>query len=112
MSVHDAPLNFEGFMDRDCGEHRTVGSHRAWCYECTEWCYPDAPCKGCEIPMLKAELQKRDEEKARLVEEFRILAKEWAADAAVEPDGRLADRFNTRGDVWDTAAQLLEDSPL
>lgn len=25
-------------------EHRTVGDHRAWCLNCHEWCYPDAPC--------------------------------------------------------------------
>lgn len=38
--------NFEGHGGH-CGEHRTVGPHRAWCYQCTEWCYPDGPCKGC-----------------------------------------------------------------
>ena len=21
-------------------EHRTVGSHRAWCHKCLQWCYP------------------------------------------------------------------------
>lgn len=28
-------------------EHRTVGSHRAWCYDCQEWCYPVIPCDCC-----------------------------------------------------------------
>ncbi len=44
---------FEGYAG-ECGEHRTVGDHRAWCFECTEWCYAPpatgeepAACKGC-----------------------------------------------------------------
>jgi len=34
------------------GEHRTVGSHRAWCYECSEWCYraEGMHCRHCEEP--------------------------------------------------------------
>ena len=39
--------NFEGLPARTCGEHRTVGPHRAWCYDCREWCYPRLPCGGC-----------------------------------------------------------------
>jgi len=38
---------FYGHPKRECGEHRTVGSHRAWCHDCGEWCYPDIPCRGC-----------------------------------------------------------------
>lgn len=38
---------FYGFQARDCGEHRTVGPHRAWCFDCSEWCYPDGPCQRC-----------------------------------------------------------------
>lgn len=47
---------FGGHFPRECGEHRTVGPHRAWCHDCGEWCYPDAEmaCKGCRIPMLEA----------------------------------------------------------
>jgi hypothetical protein len=45
--------NFEGHAGRECGEHRTTGA-RAWCHGCAEWCYPDAPCKGCELPQLRA----------------------------------------------------------
>lgn len=48
--------NFEGHDPRECGEHRTVGPHRAWCYDCREWCYPDSPCKGCELPQLRAQV--------------------------------------------------------
>ena len=48
--------NFEGHNNRECGEHRTVGSHRAWCHDCTEWCYPEIPCRGCKIPQLELAL--------------------------------------------------------
>lgn len=43
------PRNFGGHKIRRCGEHRTVGPHRAWCFECNEWCYPDKEmaCRGC-----------------------------------------------------------------
>lgn len=51
-------FNFEGHQPRDCGEHRTVGAHRAWCHDCSEWCYPriDMACKGCEIVQLRERL--------------------------------------------------------
>lgn len=45
--------NFDGHAGRECGEHRTTGQ-RAWCHGCSEWCYPDSPCKGCELPQLHA----------------------------------------------------------
>ena len=53
---------FVGHAERECGEHRTVGSHRAWCFDCSEWCYPriDAACRGCELPALRAALARRD----------------------------------------------------
>lgn len=44
----DSTNAFLGFAPRSCGEHRTVGAHRAWCHECGEWCYPRVPCRGCE----------------------------------------------------------------
>lgn len=53
--------NFEGHEPRECGEHRTVGAHRAWCHDCTEWCYPNGPCKGCELPQLRAEVARLKE---------------------------------------------------
>ncbi len=39
--------NFLGHEPRECGEHRTVGPHRAWCFDCSEWCYPGGPCVRC-----------------------------------------------------------------
>jgi hypothetical protein len=39
---------FEGRPDRTCGDHHTVGPHRAWCFDDSEWCYPDGPCHGCD----------------------------------------------------------------
>lgn len=51
-----APL-FEGHARRECGEHRTVGAHRAWCHSCGEWCYPgDDGCKGCRLGYIGAPL--------------------------------------------------------
>lgn len=47
-----AKTEWEGFADRECGEHRTTGS-RAWCFACSEWCYPTSPCAGCELPKLR-----------------------------------------------------------
>ncbi len=44
-TTDEAPL-FHGHGG-DCGEHRTVGPHRAWCYACQEWCYPSSCCTGC-----------------------------------------------------------------
>src|SRR5262245_10022295 len=46
--------NFHGHEHRECGEHHTCG-YRAWCFDCTEWCSPDAPCKGCELPALRGD---------------------------------------------------------
>lgn len=56
MPRSEPETNFEGHPGRECGEHRTVGAHRAWCYDCTEWCYPsdDGACKGCELPAVRA----------------------------------------------------------
>lgn len=39
---------FVGHKPRICEEHRTVGAHRAWCFDCSEWCYPDTPCELCK----------------------------------------------------------------
>ena len=51
--------NFEGHQGRECGEHRTTGQ-RAWCFDCTEWCYDHVPCKGCELPMLRNLIKRLD----------------------------------------------------
>jgi hypothetical protein len=44
---------FMGYQPRECGEHRTVGAHRAWCYDCSEWCYAggEDACRGCSAPV-------------------------------------------------------------
>jgi hypothetical protein len=44
---HDDKGNFLGYEPRECGEHRTVGAHRAWCFDCSEWCSPLVPCARC-----------------------------------------------------------------
>ena len=46
---------FEGLPGRECGEHRTLGA-RAWCHTCSEYCYPESPCRGCELPGLRVRL--------------------------------------------------------
>lgn len=47
--------HFEGHEPRECGEHRTVGSHRAYCYDCHMWCYPriEVACHGCRNPVIE-----------------------------------------------------------
>ena len=46
----EAPMGpgpvWEGTPDRLCGEH-LPGNGRAWCLDCSEWCYPDIPCIRC-----------------------------------------------------------------
>lgn len=49
--------NFAGHPGRDCGEHRTLGG-RAWCFDCSEYCYPSEGCMGCETPRLRSEIEK------------------------------------------------------
>jgi len=51
--IYDDMGYFQGFEQRECGDHRTVGAHRAWCHDCTEWCYPDYPCVRCEIGAIR-----------------------------------------------------------
>lgn len=61
--IDEAVANFHGHEPRECGEHRTVGPHRAWCFDCQEWCYPSEPCVRCMNPdALRAE---RDEARAQ-----------------------------------------------
>jgi hypothetical protein len=47
-AVFDDAGRFQGHEPNEGCEHRTVGSHRAWCLDCTEWCYPRNPCLRCE----------------------------------------------------------------
>ena len=51
-TVRDEHGCFVGHPGRDCGEHRTTGD-RAWCFDCSEWCYPSMPCVRCEAPVLR-----------------------------------------------------------
>lgn len=92
-------LNFEGFHDSECGEHRTVGPHRAWCFACGTWCYPDAPCPGCEAPRLRAE-----------VEQLRGVAAAAGAllahlDDATPSAWRICNECDRRGDALRTALE-------
>jgi hypothetical protein len=50
--VRDEHGCFVGHPGRECGEHRTTGD-RAWCFDCSEWCYPSMPCARCELPVLR-----------------------------------------------------------
>jgi hypothetical protein len=68
-----ARLDFTGHAGRECGEHRSTGP-RAWCHDCSEWCYRDSPCKGCELPQLRAE----NERLAVQVDELRARGDEHA----------------------------------
>lgn len=47
--------HFIGHDPRVCGEHRTVGNHRAWCLDCQEWCYPSSPCLRCSPEVVAME---------------------------------------------------------
>lgn len=48
----DPDESFVGHKPSACGTHRTTGD-RAWCFECKEWCYPNGPCMGCELALLR-----------------------------------------------------------
>lgn len=55
----DAEADFEGHAGRECGEHRPTGlGGRAWCFDCSEWCYPSEPCARCELPQLRATVER------------------------------------------------------
>lgn len=46
-AVRDPSGAFLNHWPTTCGDHRTVGAHRSWCFTCAEWCYPSMPCTGC-----------------------------------------------------------------
>lgn len=77
-----AKVNFEGHQPRNCGEHRTVGPHRAWCFDCQEWCYPEIPCERCEKPRREAAVGK-------LLNAQEAMLQRWAE--AALPGQRLSD---------------------
>jgi hypothetical protein len=66
-SPQDRKPLFMGFFLSECGEHRTAGAHRAWCFDDTEWCYPSSPCRGCELPTLRQQITECHETIAALV---------------------------------------------
>lgn len=49
-------VDFAGHDNRECGDHRTTG-RRAWCFDCSEWCYLDDGCRGCRMPSMEEELK-------------------------------------------------------
>lgn len=61
---YTAPRHFAGHDGRECGEHRTTG-HRAWCFDDSEWCTQEIPCRGCELSGLRAALTAARDETAR-----------------------------------------------
>ena len=74
---------FYGHDGRYCGEHRTLGA-RAWCYDCSQYCYRSDGCDGCRRPQEEAEheaLQTRaltaEQALERADELARAVAKEW-----------------------------------
>lgn len=51
--VRDERGCWMGYEPRECGEHRTTGEQRAWCYDCGEWCSESGPCVRCEVVALR-----------------------------------------------------------
>lgn len=58
---------FEGHDGRECGEHRTAGG-RAWCFADSEWCSPDIPCRGCELPALRQRAEEAERKHAQALD--------------------------------------------
>lgn len=102
--VPPAP-NFEGHQPRECGEHRTVGSHRAWCYDCTEWCYPDDDmgCKGCMVPSLEKQVETLQAEKEVAIERGTKLINDWIK------LGEEVERLRTDRDHWREARRISQE---
>jgi hypothetical protein len=71
--------NFVGRFPRECGEHRTVGPHRAWCFDCREWCYPLDGCTGCKAAALGV---------GKFVSWRKLLGEQVTVTLAYDPDGR------------------------
>ena len=87
MRENETDARFEGHYPRECGEHRTLGQ-RAWCFECSEYCSPHAPCTRCELPGLRAAEAERDGLR-ELVDDWSVRCHAWEAkaeDAEVEAD--------------------------
>jgi len=85
----------------DC-EHRTVGSHRAWCLTCMEWCYPDAMCARCQLATPRVTVRVRDE--ALLHAATQAVVDEMYSWDLIRPDGAWA----VLGDPWRFAEHVAE----
>jgi hypothetical protein len=113
-STHaDGGLLFEGWNPRECGEHRTVGAHRAWCYDCTTWCYPaeESACPGCRVPALEAAVtHAEDEIDARLDAAFNDgYARNAAALADVQDKLERLQADDSTMDAWVRQAEQERD---
>lgn len=75
--MSETTIHFEGHEGRECGEHRTVG-YRAWCFDCSEWCYPESPCVRCETPKREEELEQLRAAVVYLESDARLVAAEQA----------------------------------
>lgn len=79
--------HFTGHDDRECGEHRTTG-HRAWCFDDSEWCYAEIPCRGCELPALRRRVEEAEAKLQRLRDDLPKL--EQAAQRIAATDSHAA----------------------
>lgn len=70
-----------GRDDRECGEHRPT-INRAWCFDCSEWCYPHSPCVRCEVPELRA-----------IIDKARSLTTDAESELVLRGDGFVARRY-------------------
>lgn len=89
----DAEGRFLGHDPSEGCEHRTVGSHRAWCLTCGEWCYPNIPCVRCERAILTArgEVDAEDVDTSSLETDLAaVLNKHSVENASGTPDFILA----------------------
>lgn len=73
----DDSTNWYGRPDRECGEHRPLGDHYSYCYDCSEKCSDTGPCARCELPYVVAEVD-------RLREGAEVLAVGWERESAAE----------------------------
>lgn len=55
MITRDSHPDYWPHPEPDCGpstDHAWSGL-RWWCRNDSEWCYPDMPCRGCELTALR-----------------------------------------------------------
>jgi len=81
---YDAEGRFLGGSSPEC-EHRTVGSHRAWCLTCSEWCYPRAMCARCQLATPRVTVRARDEDVLRAATQ--AVVDEMYSWDLIRPDG-------------------------